>query len=691
MGYGIRDGDIIATENKKVGALTLSQPLYDFRAAGTLDPYDLWATQPAVRTVIGFISRTVASVPFNVYQTDGDGGRVVEPTHPLHRALHSPWPKQGQGRFIESLINDLYIFGRWCFVALPTKDGGYEFPRIKANQFSIEVDGFGRPTGIKIYDSKQSHGETFPIKDFVFDLGPEPIHGDNRIGSTSVSTLEDLAKELVALGEYREDLFKNSARVPAVIERPTDAAKWSDASWERFKTEFATYKPGGGNAGGTPILEDGMTYKPIDTVSPKDAQYIDVRKLALEEAAEALHVPPELVGAREGTYSNIVALREQLYLDVLGPLIRWITEAMNAGLSHLLAPGEEIRADVDSKVRTDWATRSKIYQTSVGAPIMTVNEARNNEGLPSLPGGDELITPLNVVKGGLASPTDTGQTNENDPADPLPDISLGKARPQVPGANKAAENTPEILEEGDETDGQIFSEFDYPELVRRIEDFSADIYKAMDKIVTRLRDRLGVEEEKARGVKASAANVQDALSAAFRAQDQKTIIKILENHLGLISAESSFQQFAQLGAEVGAWAPGNQHNWLSKAGESYAQLLIDDRLYSKLGEAIFDSDSDNKIRAILNKANLTAQKWLTQTVTEVVSFGAKDAAEAAEATHKTWVTTSKNPRKSHQQQNGVTVDIRDEFPNGLRWPGDWTGSGPETANCKCRIVYEYLF
>lgn len=689
MGYGIRDGDIISLNNEKAGALTLSQNLYDFRASGALDPYDLWATQPAVRTVIGFISRTVASVPFNVYQTDGTGGRVVEPDHPLHRALHSPWPKQGQGRFIEALVNDLYIFGRWCFVALPTSDGGFEFPRIKANRFSVVVDGYGRPVSIQIHNADSSESETLPIKDFVFDLGPEPLHGKERYGSTSVSTLEDLAKELVALGGYREDLFKNSARVPAVIERPVEASKWSDAAWARFKEDFSSYKAGGGNAGGTPILEDGMTYKPIDTVSPKDAQYIDVRKLALEEAAEALHVPPELVGAREGTYSNIVALREQLYLDVLGPLIKWITEAMNAGLSHLLQPGEEIRADVDSKVRTDWATRAKIYQTSVGAPILTVNEARADEGRPAIDGGDELITPLNVVKGGLASPTDTGQTNENDPADPLSDLSLGKAEPRPTGANKKADETgPKFGEDGDESEPTIHAETDSDELAAAITGFSDDIYKAVDEIAARIRKRMDLEEK---GVKAEAQNIQEALAAAYRAQDTKTILKILENHLGAIAAEASLQTFAQLGAEVGAWEAAAQYNWLSKAGETYAQLLIDERIYNQLGAVMFEPDADLKLRAILNKANLEAQKWLTQTTTEVVSFGAKDAAEAAEATHKTWITTSAHPRPSHQKLNGVTVPITSEFANGLRWPGDWTGSGPETANCKCRIRYEYLF
>lgn len=688
MGYGLRDGDVIALSNRKAGALTLSQNLYDFRPYGGLDPYDLWATQPAVRTVIGFIAQSVSTVPFNVYQGDHDGGKTIDASHPVHKSLHRPWPKQGQGRFIEALILDMYIYGRWGFLAMPDGAGGFEFPKLKANRFSLLVDGFGRYEGVAIHPASGGEPHVIPIDDVVFDLGPEPSFGSHRVGSTPVTTLEDLAKELQALGQYREDLFKNSARVPAVIERPKDA-KWSEEAWQRFRTEFATYKAGGGNAGGTPILEDGMTYKAIDTVSPKDAQYIDVRKLALEEAAEALHVPPELVGAREGTYSNILALREQLYQDVLGPLIKWTEESLNAGLGHLLSEGEEIRADVDSKLRTDWATRSKIYQTSVGAPIMTVNEARAREGMPGIEGGDELITPMNVTVGGLASPSDTGQTNEPDPADPLPDVQLGKARPA--SGLKAKEDAAA----GDTEDDNTYAPVDSEELQGAVAAFEKEILAEYKKITGRVWDRLGLDDieesdGKAAGTKASGTLVgSDALTAAYQAKDAALIQAIVEKHLGDISAASSLQTLGELGAELGVWSAEAQYSWLSKAGETYTQLLIDENLYGKLRDIEENGVRQVQLRmqAILNKAHIDATKWVTGTATEVISFGANDAAKAAEATHKTWVTTSGRSRESHQMLNGMTIPVHDKFPNYLRWPGDWTGKGTETANCRCRLKY----
>jgi len=51
---------------------------------------------------------------------------------------------------------------------------------------------------------------------------------------------------------------------------------------------------------------------------------------------------------------------------------------------------------------------------------------------------------------------------------------------------------------------------------------------------------------------------------------------------------------------------------------------------------------------------------------------------------KTWEVTSDNPRASHAEMSGETVDIKDTFSNGLRFPGDAsTGDASEVANCTC--------
>ena len=47
---------------------------------------------------------------------------------------------------------------------------------------------------------------------------------------------------------------------------------------------------------------------------------------------------------------------------------------------------------------------------AVGAPWMTRNEARRMRNLPAVDGGDDLVTPLNVLIGGQANPQDADST-----------------------------------------------------------------------------------------------------------------------------------------------------------------------------------------------------------------------------------------------------------------------------------------
>jgi hypothetical protein len=74
-------------------------------------------------------------------------------------------------------------------------------------------------------------------------------------------------------------------------------------------------------------------------------------------------------------------------------------------------------------------------------------------------------------------------------------------------------------------------------------------------------------------------------------------------------------------------------------------------------------------------------------VTSAASFGANEAANAGGLRTKTWRVNSTNPRDGHAALNGVTVGIRDKFPNGMRWPGDPAGGAENNANCLCSVVF----
>ena len=68
--------------------------------------------------------------------------------------------------------------------------------------------------------------------------------------------------------------------------------------------------------------------------------------------------------------------------------------------------GDIVRAE---KLKGSFEERAAIYQSACGGPYMTRDEVRAEQNLPPLPDGQgsQIITPLNVVEGGQASPQDT--------------------------------------------------------------------------------------------------------------------------------------------------------------------------------------------------------------------------------------------------------------------------------------------
>jgi hypothetical protein len=69
--------------------------------------------------------------------------------------------------------------------------------------------------------------------------------------------------------------------------------------------------------------------------------------------------------------------------------------------------------NISAKLAGDFEEQASVLSTLVGRPILSLDEGRAKLNYPAVEGGDAIITPLNVVEGGQASPQDGG-----DPAVP---------------------------------------------------------------------------------------------------------------------------------------------------------------------------------------------------------------------------------------------------------------------------------
>ncbi|MET9158280.1 phage portal protein [Streptomyces parvulus] len=644
MAFVVSSGELATTG---AGVLPAYAPM-TLRAA----PWEyetIWRTQPQVRTVIGFIARNIAQLGLHVFRRVSDTDRERLREHPLAQLLSEPLPGMTQYRLIERVVSDRALYDNFYGIKL----------KLNGRLRMLPVP----PTLIRPYGGNwiaPEYYETAGGRQF----GPDEvvhIHGysptDLTFGESPIESLRDLILEADEANRQRRQMWKGGARMTGVLVRPPDAPEWGERDRRRFREMWRSFSQGGGAEGGTPILEDGMDYKAVG-FNPEQAQYIEARKLTREEVSAAYFIPPPLIGILDhATYSNIREQHAHLYQDTLGP---WMVDLQQEFVAHLLPDlpdNKDVYCEfnIEAKMRGSFEEQAAAASTATGGPWMTRNEIRGRNNLPAVPGGDELIVPMNVTEGGLVSPRDTA---------PEPGDAPSKAR-GLPPRSKAS-GRPSTL-------GTFDSERD-----------------ALETTLTAFTERQADALLAAAGVKADDTGMPDLLALwAAGSEDRLAQLLALLSHHGYRLAQ------------VGAWDVLNVHNpeaenwsaevmlaWILAAAETHAEQ------HEEAGRAavaaVQEGGGDGWREALQTAAagwGSAAAARANTASTELRSFGGHDAASASGLTKKIWRTGGKNPRPSHKAQDGEAVALDDVFSNGLRWPGDGKGDTKELVNCNCDLDY----
>lgn len=644
------------------GSVATTLPLYSGRRA---DYAAVYRSQHEVRSIVDFLARNLAQVPLHAYRK-ADNGRERISTGPLARTIAQPDPMTTGSQWMQALVKDLAIYDEAFRIKVAGPDGRVALIRVPVPLVEILGNSMLMPEGYRI--SGRDGAIEYTADEVIHFHGYNPL--DLRRGLSPLESLRQLIAEQVAAAEHREGLWQRGARASLVIERPAGAPQWSDAARSRFRAEWEASYTGQEASGKTAVLEEGMTAKPLETFSPRDAQYLEVNQLAREIVATAYGVPLGLVGLGSANYSSLTQQHRQLYQDCLGPWLRDIEQTMTAQLLPEFGEGEDtyLEFQLAEKLRGSFEEQAAVLQASVGAPYMTRNEARARLNLPDIEGGDDIVTPLNVLVGGQASPQDSAPQPAR--------IRSAPDAPQAPVLNapgKAATTTPE---EGTTPQGANVS----AELVAaaRARDEAADringkIREALIRQGRSVRSRAGAATKSA-GQKADVAAVFDA--ARFNrelADDLRPEIRA-----AAIAAART----------IGPWEPDNADNWIDAVADSAAEEM-NAGVQERVAEAL---KADNALEALDELyETMTGNEAILAGLTLAAAasnFGRAESAQANQRRTKTWVTTSGNPRGSHAQLAGMTIGIGETFPNGGRWPGDPNLPADEKANCRCLIDFE---
>lgn len=619
----------------------------------------IYRMQPNVRTCVDFLSRNIAQLGLHVFRKVSQTDRERLTDHPLARVLAQPLPrdyKVTRYRLIESLVADLGIYfnAYWLKVS---NEGGMGLLRVPPQYVSVK--------GGLVLEKYEIQLGTKRIQ-----VKPEQIvhiRGYNAESPfTGLSPLETLRRVLAeehAAGDYRENYWKNSARMSGIIRRPSSAPEWSAAARARFKAEFEALYSGAPNSGKTAILEEDMEWE-ANTFNPQESEYLAGRKLTREECARAYHIPLPMVGILDhATFSNIKEQHKNLYQDSLGPWLKMIEEDIDLQLLPDFGDTDGVYTEfnIAEKLAGSFEEQTQALQSSVGRPWMTANEARARMNLPALENGDELVTPLNVLVGGMASPRDSAPGKSESASERMSESASERNR-----ESKALDLHNQELRERHE--GQWRRA-----LVRH--------YRRQEAaIVSRMPEAAGHAPD---GAKIMLGDVW--YDEERWLSELKTDLLPLNLLTAMTWARMALQALSVDVDEIAveeAMIP-----WMEEHARIQAEY-INGYTRDQLEMALREPEPRDAVKGLFEQAaGVWAVREAVSAVTTASNFGATEGAAAGGLRTKTWQVNSSNPRPDHAALNGTTVGIRDTFPNGLRWPGDPRGTAEQNANCHCSVRF----
>lgn len=340
-----------------------------------------------VYAAVRLLSDLVASLPIKTYIKDPSTGTP----HRWHGPTIFDRPAP------ETNVYD-WIFECMCSLLLHGNAWGFILGR----------DGYGYPTGIQwmppemvtviddenvpfnplrsrvfFYGRQMRRDEFFHIKAFALPGRTEAVSPLRAFAMTILNGMEAVryGTDWFHAGGFPPGTFKNNE----IEIDPTQAAEIrSNLNQSIRRREPLVYGRD-------------WDYHPV-TVPPNEAQFIQALQLNATQIAAVYGLPGDRIGGNRGdslTYSNV----EQSTLQIIEAMRPWLVK-LETAFFDILPQNRYIRFNPDALLRTDLATRANIYKSWRDIGFASVDEMRELEDLPPLPGGigkDNI--PLDAIVG----------------------------------------------------------------------------------------------------------------------------------------------------------------------------------------------------------------------------------------------------------------------------------------------------
>ena len=399
-----------------------------------------WVNQESVFTInavysaIALISDTISTLPIDSY-IRRDGNRL--PYRPRPAWVTQPDVDTTKEAFFGATIVSLLLDGN-AFIRVYRNGAGEIVNMVVLNPLDVEIkrNGLGRVM-FNLKEEKQA----LTTDDILFI--PDVVRPGHIRGVSRVEALKENFGLAKALENYAAKFFGGGTQTSGVIEVPGTVPISAEQA-KAMADAFDSRHRGWNRAHRTAVISGGAQYKPTNV--PNDqAQFLDSRRMAVEDVARAFNIPPHMLGLTQGgmSYASV----EQNNLAWVTHCLRPIVQKIEGGLTGLIQKelGNDrvfIRMNLDGLLRADINSRMNAYSVGLNAGFLTINDVRALEDLRAIddPAADSVRVPLANVN--IAAADVTAEFTRIQMAQRLIQVGF------EPAAVMQALNLPEIAHTG---------------------------------------------------------------------------------------------------------------------------------------------------------------------------------------------------------------------------------------------------
>ena len=344
---------------------------------------------PALASGIDLIANSIASLPIKLYKINEFGEKEEIKEDPRVRLLNiSPTPFDSAYNMKYAQVKSLILHG--TSFAYIQKDNRNRVQGL----YYLDYNGV-QPQVVKFPNGAYGYTFNFSIfNDYYNGIQQDEIllafkdckRSEDIIGQ---GILKKGAKVLnLALQEMNSANGVLGGKIDGYLSTPDALSPQAKANIRKSWKGFAN--------GGTPILEEGLTYNTVSHNS-KEMELLDTRKYSTELIAQLLNLPFTYLLSSATSYNNSQEESLRFMKQALNPYISILQEAYNKFLLTEKELMQNYRFEFDTSVILRASTQEQMnyLKDAKNNGLMTANEARSQLGLQAVEGGDYLEVPVN--------------------------------------------------------------------------------------------------------------------------------------------------------------------------------------------------------------------------------------------------------------------------------------------------------